>query len=442
MSAAGHTLRKRRRWLPALAVLLAGLVVAAWLFHAQGGLAPLRVPVGEPWPGSADPEQIAQGAYLARIGNCLTCHTTRGGTPYAGGRAFRSEYGVLYSGNLTPDPETGLGDWSLAEFRHTLRHGVSRTGLLYPAFPFAHYRHLTDADIAALFAFLQQLPPVRQAPPDNVMSAPSSWRNLAMLGWRMLFHRPAREHLPAADEAPRSQAWERGRYLVEGVGHCAMCHSGRGPMQSLPDSLYMAGEHITGQGWYAPPLDRQALSHWQEPELAAFLRHGVSRHGSAYGSMAEVVYTSTQFLTEQDALAMAVYLKTIEPAAGARPDRRWASRDPASTGIGNGMNLYRQHCAGCHGLDGRGRGLDFPPLAGNRLVTSPSGVNPIRMVLFGGAAPVTAGNRRPYSMPPYITWLSDREVAEVVNYIRSAWGNQASAVTIDDVRAQHSLMLH
>lgn len=442
MTALPGQARRRRRWLlPGAVVLVAGLALALTLFQAQGGLAPFRVPAGEPWPGSDDPDLIAHGAYLARIGNCLTCHTTRGGTPYAGGRPFRSGYGVLYAGNLTPDPDTGLGGWSLAEFSHTLRHGVSRTGLLYPAFPFAHFSHLTDHDLEALFAFLQQLPPVHQRTPANDMSAPSSWRNVSMLGWRMLFHRPA-PHGELAGDEPRSQAWLRGRYLVDGLGHCAMCHSGRGPMQSLPASRYMAGEHITGQGWYAPALDRQALAHWQEPELAAFLRHGVSRHGSAYGSMAEVIYTSTQFLTADDAMAMAIYLKTIEPAAAVRRDRRSASRDPASAGIGNGMNLYRQHCADCHGLDGRGRGLDYPPLAGNRLVTSASGVNPIRMVLFGGAAPVTGGNRQPYSMPPYITWLNDREVTEVVNYIRSAWGNNASAVTIDDVRAQHSLMLH
>jgi len=423
---------------------LAGFALALWLFLAQGGLTPLRVPVGEPWQGSDDPGQIAHGAYLARIGNCLTCHTSRGGIPYAGSRPFRSEYGVLYSSNLTPDPETGLGEWSLAEFNHSLRHGVSRTGLLYPAFPFAHFSHLTDEDVEALFAFLRQLPPVRQAAPANAMSAPASWRNFSMFGWRMLFHRPSAVIAQVPDDsgpAP-SQAWQRGRYLVDGLGHCAMCHSGRGALQSLPASRYMAGEHITGQGWYAPPLDREALAHWQEPELAYYLRNGVSRHGSAYGSMAEVIFTSTQFLTEDDALAMAIYLKTIEPAPSVRHDRRSASRDPASAGIGNGMNVYRQQCADCHGLDGRGRGLDYPPLAGNRLVMSASGVNPIRMVLFGGVAPVTGGNRQPHSMPPYLTWLSDREVAEVVNYIRSAWGNQASAVTIDDVRAQHSLMLH
>lgn len=434
MSRAGFRWGRLALLLPLIALILA----ASLMFRAQGGFAALSVPKHGTRPDTADAAQVEHGAYLARLGNCVTCHTTRGGTPYAGGRGFVSDYGTIHAGNLTPDPETGLGGWSLEEFRHAMRHGVSRTGLLYPAFPFANFAHLSDGDLDALFAFLSQLPPVKSQRRDNALSFPAGWRNTSVLGWRMLFHRPRR----LEDDPAQSAQWNRGRYLVDGVGHCDMCHSGRGALQSLPVERYMAGGHVTGQGWYAPPLDRVSLSRWNADELAAFLRTGVSRHGSAYGSMAEVIYTSLQHLSEDDALAMASYIKAIEPSASRRTGTRAARSAVArQTGAANGLRLYQTHCADCHGENGRGRGNDYPPLAGNPLVSTDSAVNSVRMVLFGGAAPATAGNPRPYSMPPYTGRLSEQEIAAVVSYVRNAWGNGAPPVGVDDVRALRRIPL-
>ena len=434
MKRAGFRWGRLALLLPLLALLLAG----ALMINAQGGFAPLRVPEEGTRPVKFDAAQVEHGAYLARIGNCVTCHSTRGGTPYAGGRAFVSDYGTLHSNNLTPDPDTGLGDWTLEEFRHAMRLGVSRNGLLYPAFPFANFAHLDDADLDALFAFLAGLPPVHAPRRANTLSFPASWRSGAVLGWRMLFHRPR----TLAEDPAQSPEWNRGRYLVDGLGHCAMCHSGRGAMQSLPVERYMAGGHITGQGWYAPPLDRISLERWQTAELADYLRSGVSRHGSAYGSMAEVIYTSLQYLDEGDALAIATYIKTIEPSLSRRARARnrgdLVTTGPASA---NGLLIYQNHCAQCHGDDGRGRGLVYPPLAGNPLVASASAVNSVRLVLFGGAAPTTEGNPRPYSMPPYVGRLADDEIAAVVSYIRAAWGNGAPPVSLDEVRALRRIPL-
>ncbi len=413
--------------------LLVIVAIALVLFRAQGGMAALTLPTqgGRDVP-NAD-VLVERGEYLARIGNCVTCHTRRGGIPFAGGRGFVSDFGTVHSTNLTPDPETGLGQWTREEFHHAMRHGVSRRGLLYPIFPFAHFAHLDDADLDALFAYLSRLAPVAMVERGNSLSFPSNWRR-AMLFWRMLFHRP-RSH---PDDPRQSPPWHRGRYLVDGLGHCAMCHSGRGAFASLPVERYMAGATILGQGWYAPPLDRMSLERWSEQELADYLRGGVSRHGSAYGSMAEVVYTSLQYLTADDALAMASYLKTIPPApARTRPSRRLG----AVTGNADGLRLYGEHCAQCHGDDGKGRGLDHPPLAGNPKVHGDDVVNPIRLVLFGGVAPVTRLNPEPHSMPPYAGRLDDGEVASVVNYIRNAWGNAGKPVSVDDVRAQHRLPL-
>ncbi len=429
--------RRMQRVLIGLGVLfpLVALVTlaAGVLFHAQGGGDALRVPREAVLVPAVDAGTLAHGEYLARIGNCVSCHTARGGTPYAGGRAFTSKYGRLYSTNLTPDPETGLGAWSVEEFRHAMRHGTSRTGLLYPAFPFANFNRLDDRDIDALFAWLRQLAPVAAAAPPNTLEFPASSRS-ALLIWRMLFHRPqAFEH-----DTAQSDAWNRGRYLVEGLGHCAMCHGERGSMASLRAGRELAGGRIIGRNWSAPALDRKSLERYSIDELADYLRHGVSPHGSAYGAMAEVIAASLRHLTREDANAIATFLKSVAPApvpasgttralADANAARRHAGADSAK--------LYTEHCADCHQADGRGRGLDYPPLAGNPLVVAGDAVNPIRIVLSGGIAPTTAGNPQPYSMPPFAQTLDDAEIAAILNHVRSSWGNDGSAVSRDEVAA-------
>lgn len=428
----------RRRLLPLLlpGLALSLLALAAVLFLRQGGIAPLRVPDGgAPATAAADAATLEQGRYLARIGNCAACHTPRGGTPYAGGRGFPTPWGTLFSTNLTPDPGTGIGDWSVEEFRHAMRHGVGREGLLYPAFPFAHFALVGDADLDALFAYLHTLPAIDAPRRENALRAPAGWRPMLM-GWRMLFHRP-RRFQPDPD---RSDLWNRGRYLADGLAHCQMCHSGRGAFASLPADRYLAGGIIPGQGWYAPPLTRSALERFQTRELADYLRSGVSAHTAASGPMAEVVFTSLRHLTAEDALAIATYVKDVPDRPRARRPELVGERRSGALAA-SGRAVYAAQCASCHGDDGRGRGTDYPALAGNPALTVNDPVNAVLLVLYGGSPPTTSLNPRPYSMPPFAHTLTDAEIAAVVTHIRGAWGNRGAAVSPDQVQRMRGIRL-
>lgn len=200
-----------------LPFVLAAIAIGGVLFLRQGGIAPYRIPHGTGRVIATDAATVARGAYLARFGDCAACHTTRGGVPFAGGRGFTTAYGTLYSSNLTTDPRYGLGDWSADEFAHTMRNGVSRNGVLYPVFPYAHFAQVDDSDLDALYAYLKTLPASAQAPPPNRLDFPASWRP-ALIGWRMLYHRAAE----SSPDLPSSSApLSRGRYLVDGLGHCA-----------------------------------------------------------------------------------------------------------------------------------------------------------------------------------------------------------------------------
>jgi len=412
--------------------LLAVLAVGGALFLRQGGFAPYRVPAGGPPAGAPAPQQVARGEYLAELGNCAGCHTARGGVPFAGGRAFPSDYGTIYSTNLTPDPRTGLGDWSAAEFRHAMRHGVSRRGVLYPAFPYAQFARLTDADLDALFAYLRSLPPsVREATP-NRLEFPANWRP-ALIGWRMLLYRP--EPPAAGDDGTPAQ---RGRYLVEGLGHCAMCHGTYGPMSSPPDAGDLAGGRIPGLGWYAPPLDAWQLKRYSADELAAYLRTGTSPHGSAYGPMAEVIFQSLRHLTAEDAAAMAAYLKSVPARPG--PEAALAPTVAMHAGTQEGEALYRRHCESCHAPDGRGTDKG-PPLVDAVAVTAADPANAVRMILYGGVPPTTEGNPRPHSMPPFVQQLGSAEIAALANTIRTRWGGQGATASASDVDALHGIRL-
>lgn len=412
------------------------LAVGGALIGLQGGFAPYAVP--EPGTGTttapADAATVAQGEYLARLGNCATCHTTRGGTPFAGGRTFVTEYGAIHSTNLTPDRETGLGDWSLDEFRHAMRHGVSRHGSLYPVFPYANFAALSDADLGALFAYLRSLAPVVAATVPNRLEFPASWRG-ALVGWRMLTYRPR----AFVEDPKRSAEWNRGRYLVDGLGHCAMCHGERGMLGSLPREGYLAGGRIPGLGWYAPPLDERQLARFDVAQLAEYLRAGVSEQGAAYGPMAEVVYSSLRHLTEADATAMATYLKSIP--AHPLPRSMTTAAPLGAAAAGNGRRLYEENCADCHGRDGRGRGRDYPPLERAVSLTAPDPINAVRVVLYGAVPPTTAQNPRPHSMPPFAQKLGSADVAAVVSYARAVWGSQPIPVSSDDVQRLHGIVL-
>lgn len=418
--------------LVAVPFVLAALAIGIFLFAQQGGLAPYRLPVDDGRVVAGDAATLRRGEYLARIGDCAACHTARGGAAYAGGRGFATGWGVIYSSNLTPDREHGIGAWSIAEFAHAMRHGVSRRGPLYPVFPYEYFATLADADIDAIYAYLRSLPASANVPPPNRLDFPANLRPALVL-WRMLHYRPA----PAAATDDN-----RGRYLVDGLGHCAMCHSEREPGGALASGGHLAGGRIPGSGWYAPPLDAKQLQRYPVEQLAAYLRSGTSDHGAAYGPMAEVVYRSLQALREDDAIAIARYLKSI-PARRAREAAFTLLPEPQRQPevAGDGAEIYRHACADCHGNDGEGKSGRYPALRDAVAAIAPDPINAVRMVLYGGFAVTTAGNPAPYSMPPFVQQLSSAQIAAVTNYVRENFGAQRSRLTAADIEAMHGIVL-
>ncbi len=288
---------------------------------------------------AATPANIARGAYLARAGDCMACHTARGGVPYAGGRALDTPFGRLVAPNITPEPTTGIGSWTPDDFWRALHNGKSKDGrLLYPAFPYTNYTKVTRPDADALFAYLRSLPPVRQPNTPHALDFPYN-QQLTLAGWRLLYFKPGVQQADAARDA----RWNRGAYLVEGLGHCAACHSTRNRLGATDSTL--GGGLIPTIGWYAPSLTSEAeagLGKWSEAHIVQLLGTGVAPGASVTGPMAEVVAQSLQYLNQDDLGAMAAYLKSLPAApAGERP----AAPRPSEPEMQAGAKLFGQHCA-------------------------------------------------------------------------------------------------
>ncbi|MBS7539733.1 c-type cytochrome [Ancylobacter lacus] len=371
---------------------------------------------------------VARGEYLARVGDCIACHTAPEGQPFAGGRAMQTPFGALYTSNITPDPVTGIGRWTADDFYTTMHTGrFPSGGLLYPAMPFASYTKVTRADSDAIFAYLKSIPPVRQKNRSHDLHFPYDNREL-ILGWRTLFFREGE----FKSDPAKSPEWNRGAYLVDGLGHCGMCHSPINALGGSSQADAFKGGLIPMQNWYAPSLtsNREAgLGDWSLKDITDLLQAGASKRGVVFGPMAEVVHNSLQYLTDEDARAMAVYLKGIAEASPKAPPASSLPGSESSLLISLGKTVYDARCAGCHGVNGEGRPPHWPPLANNQSIDMPSAVNPIRMVLNGGYPPGTRGNPRPYGMPPFAGLLSDNEIAAVVSYIRTSWGNRGMPVS-------------
>jgi mono/diheme cytochrome c family protein len=405
--------RDRRTWrlLLACCAMLAMLVRAPAVSRAQDAAG-----------------TIEKGEYLAHAGDCLACHTAPGGRPFAGGHAMPTPFGTLYSTNITPDRDTGIGAWSADEFYQTMHEGRSRDGgLIYPAMPFGSYTKVTRADSDAIFAYLRSVTPVNAPDKANELHFPFDNRSL-ILGWRTLFFKEG----TFQPDTGKSAEWNRGAYLVQGLGHCAMCHSAINALGGNSESKAFEGGLIPMQNWYAPSLtsNKEAgLGAWSLTDISDYLRNGISHRGAVYGPMAEVVYDSLQYLTAADARAMAVYLKSLGEGSAPDAPASVVPLEESSLLMRLGKSVYEARCANCHGVLGHGMPPEYPPLSGNQSIQMESAVNPIRMVLNGGIPPGTAGNPRPYGMPPFAQVLSDDEVAAVVTYIRMAWGNRGPAVS-------------
>nr|HET7860550.1 cytochrome c [Caldimonas sp.] len=412
------------------AIVLAALAVAVVLSMQPGALPPKPAQdKAAPRPAGATNAEtlvIQKGEYLARAGDCVACHTNPEGKEFAGGRAMPTPFGALYSPNITPDEETGIGQWSSDEFYRMMHSGVSRDGsLLYPAMPFASYTKVTRADSDAIYAYLMSVQPVKQKNRPHELRFPFNKREL-LIGWRTLYFKEG-EYQP---DPKQSEQWNRGAYLVEGLGHCSMCHTAINALGGSKESKEFEGGMIPNQNWYAPSLtsNREAgLGDWDLKDIADLLQVGVSKRATVYGPMAEVVYNSLQYMTDADAEAMAVYLKTL-PKRDADPLPTSQARLVQPSVMESGRKIYDRQCSICHGSDGKGHPPAYPPLAGNQSITMASPVNSIRMVLNGGYAPGTKKNPRPHGMPPFSHILDDDEVAAVVTYIRVAWDNSGAPV--------------
>jgi mono/diheme cytochrome c family protein len=414
---------KRFAWvIGGLLVVALALAAFVWMFNFWGGT---RVHDAAPrTPPAAD--QVARGAYLARVGNCMLCHTERGGAPFAGGRPVDTPFGTVYGSNLTPDAETGIGRWSAAHFRRALHEGRSRDGrLLYPVFPYTHMTRVTGADADALFEYLRSLPPVSKPNRAHRLRWPYDMQ-AALAVWRTLFFRPER----FVEDPTRSRDWNRGAYLVQGLAHCGACHTARNALGGMRDVMDLSGGLIPMQNWYAPSLasaSEAGVAAWPLEQIEQLLATGTAARGAVLGPMAEVVLHSTQYLDPGDIRAIAVYLKELPPAP-ADTDPREVPQAGAAV-LARGGKLYEQHCAACHGAQGEGVPGAYPPLAGNRAVTMPVTANLVQVVLNGGYPPATRGNPRPFGMPPFATVLPDADVAAVLTYIRSSWSNKAAPVS-------------
>ena len=381
-------------------------------------------------PGFADENNqsftaIERGRYLTTAGDCIACHTKPGGKPFAGGLAIETPFGNIVSPNITPDRETGIGRWSDEEFVRAMQQGIGRNGQhLYPAFPYPSFTKASRNDILAIKTYLGTIEPEVNAVVSNQLPFPFNVR-ASLIVWNALNFTPG-ELQPRADRSPE---WNRGGYLVEGLGHCAACHT--------PKTLTGGdekGEAYKGgviQNWFAPALtndDRTGLGRWSVPDVVEYLKTGHNRFAAASGPMAEVVGDSTSHLAEPDLAAIATYLKDIPGGSSAAP--AIATGDQS---FNAGKDMYRASCSACHGQDGAGiKGL-FPALAGSGSVQSANATSMIRVVLQGVRSVATERAVTGPAMPPFDKRYSDQQIAQLLTYIRNDWGNRAAAVATGDV---------
>lgn len=418
-----------RRSVLALVGLLAVLLIGAAAVVALNLRDEAPLPPDADAPFTATPMQIERGRYLALAGNCAGCHTVRGGAPYAGGMGIGTPFGTVYASNLTPDRAHGIGSWSAVHFWRAMHNGRSKDGhLLYPAFPYPSFTRITREDADALYAYLRSVPAAATPNMPHRLRFPYDTQ-AALAVWRALSFTPATF---VADDTQSSE-WNRGAYLVEGLGHCIACHGARNALGATQDKRGLSGGLIAGENWYAPSLTSKreaSVADWETRHIVALLKNGTAPGASVSGPMADVVFRSTQHLSDADLTAMAVYLKKLPDRTPAPAETPPQHRDAGA--LERGARIYDQRCAYCHGDAGQGVPGAYPPLAGNRAVNLETPVNLIQLVRQGGFLPATTGNPRPFGMPPFGHVLDDKEIADVLSYVRSAWGNDAPAVTARD----------
>jgi mono/diheme cytochrome c family protein len=404
----------------------------------------------------SDAALIEHGRYLATAGDCISCHTRAGGEPFAGGRALDTPFGVIYSANITPDAVSGLGAWSETDLTRAMREGIARDGThLYPAFPYTAYTKVTDADIHAIYAFLRSRKPVHYTPPKNAMPFPFNVR-ASLAVWNSMFFDQGR-YVP---DNSRSGEWNRGAYLVQGLGHCGACHTPRNILGGERDALALNGgnyldeiadevvdgkitpmDERTVRFWSAADLTstRGGLAAWTVQDIAGYLKTGHSARAAAFGPMSEVVGNSTSHLEAADVRAIAVYLKSLAPAVQAAPSMASAAR------MKQGEIVFTARCGDCHLPTGLGMprspstdaSKTAPPLAGSAALQAPSPATLINVILYGAHERDSADGSWPkMSGFELSVGLDDDDIAALCTYVRASWGNQADAVSASAVAKQ------
>lgn len=423
------------------------LVLAAILAFALWPTATRSVAAA---PDSHSPAVVERGRYLAQAGDCVACHTAPGGQPFTGGLPLASPIGAMYSTNITPDRDTGIGKYTLDDFDRAVRHGIRADGdSLYPAMPYPSYAHMTDDDLRALYAFFMQgvAPAPAQSHPRGIAWPLSMRWPMAM--WRKAFA-PQPDDVVHDPHRYADATIARGAYLVQGPGHCGSCHTPRGlAMQekALDESGagYLAGGPII-DGWVAVNLrgnPADGLGAWSAVDIVATLRSARNAsHAVVGGAMNEAIVHSTQYLGDADLNAIAAYLKTLAPTANSASSFQ---ADPATAkalrqGVDatRGAELYVDNCAGCHRSDGLGDAHVFPRIAGNSTVLTGNPSSVVRLILEGGHLPATRSAPSELAMPAFGERLSDDEVAQLASFVRQSWGNRAPPVRTAQVSAIRS----
>ena len=369
-------------------------------------------------------DQVARGQYLAVLGDCAGCHSAPHKPAFSGGLPFTASFGTVYSTNITPDKETGIGNWTEAQFYRALHEGIAPGGKhLYPAFPYIYFRRFSRQDIDALFAFLHTLKPAHQEPIPDQLIFPANLR-FGLIFWNWLYFHKTAPAIPAGASAE----WKRGEFLVNGPGHCAACHTPKNLMFGDETDKPLSGGTV--DNWFASNLTgnwANGLGRWSGADIAKFLATGRSPYATAAGSMLEKVVSSTSHMSDADRAAIAAYLKSLPPI------RQAAFEAPRREQMERGRGLYLAHCQKCHAEDGRpsGQNADYPSLAGDTLVTGHDASTVLRIILTGGVAPAQPG-QPPVKPMPAFDRLDDGQIADMATYIRNAWNNQAPPVSATD----------
>jgi alcohol dehydrogenase (quinone), cytochrome c subunit len=374
----------------------------------------------------------ARGRYLADAGNCISCHTQPGAMPFTGGVRFETPFGTLYSSNITPDPATGIGAWTAADLRRAMHEGIAAGGYrLFPAFPYTSFTKVDDGDIDAIFAYLRTVKAARYTPPSSGFVFGQRW---GMASWNALFFTAGRY----APDPAQSAEWNRGAYLVQGLGHCSACHTPRNLfMAETAAKAYSGGamQDTVARGksrrWSAANLTsaKSGLGAWSVNDLAKYLQTGFSARAGSFGPMNEVIVNSLSKLTAEDVRAMAVYLKSL-------PAQEYRGYGITPQQVEAGAAIYKDRCEKCHSASGRGGMFSGPPLAGSAVAQTEDPASLINIILYGPETPKEVSFGSWETMRPYGEILSDSEVAAVSNYVRGSWGNRAAPVKAADVAQQ------